>query len=89
MSYPNRVIALILEQTNNNFPMNEVESFDSYFGTDCSEKEKDREVCFSSLTESLAYFDIPLTEALQIFNKHFSRNGTKALATIICKLVDD
>lgn len=69
--------------------MNEVESFDSYFGSDCSEKEKDREVCFSSLTESLVHFDIPLTDAIQIFNKHFSRNGTKALATIICIKADD
>lgn len=69
--------------------MNEVESFESYFGSDCSDKEKDREVCYAAMTESLAFFDIPLTEAMQMFNKHFSRNGTKTLANIISKIADE
>lgn len=41
------------------------------------------------MTESLAFFDIPLTEAMQMFNKHFSRNGTKTLANIISKIADE
>lgn len=38
--YPERVISLLLDRTNDNFKMLEVDSFESYFGADSSEKEK-------------------------------------------------
>lgn len=56
--FPERVIGLLLEKSNQNFKILDLTSFDSYFGSDCSEKDKDGEACQSSLCESLGQFDI-------------------------------
>jgi hypothetical protein len=47
--YSQRVVSLLLEKTNQNFQMVEFRPFDSYFGTDSADKDKEGENCCSAL----------------------------------------
>lgn len=47
------------------------------------------EYCLSSLSESLEMFNISFTDALQIFNKALSRNGSKIIASILSKQITE